>query len=82
MRANRGDSHAWRAGGLETCTSGSARGAQKPPAARQAGAVLLLYLLLFRAAPIAASMAVAKTGDDRTAPIGRNNVEGGKSQIC
>jgi len=44
MRVTRGESRAWRAGGLETCTPGSARGAQKPPAARQAGAVLLLYL--------------------------------------
>ncbi|NRQ16428.1 hypothetical protein BHMPCIPO_03688 [Ensifer sesbaniae] len=28
------------------------------------------FLLLFRAAPFAASMAVAKTGEDRTAPKG------------
>jgi hypothetical protein len=31
---------------------------------------IVVFLLLFRAAPIAASMAVAKAGDDRTAPIG------------
>ncbi|RWD62885.1 MAG: hypothetical protein EOS60_31235 [Mesorhizobium sp.] len=29
---------------------------------------IAVFLLLFRAAPFAASMAVAKTGDDRTAP--------------
>ncbi len=39
--------------------------------------------LRFRAAPFAASMAVDKTGDDRTAPRrGRNAMEGGNYRFC
>ena len=43
MRATHGASRAWRAGCRETGTSGSARGAQKPVAARRRGAACLLY---------------------------------------
>lgn len=81
VRITRGVSRAWRAGCLETCTPGSARGAQKPSVARRTGAVPLLYPWFSRATPIATSMAVVRPEAIDLHPKGRNEMEGGRQRL-